>query len=63
MAHKHDFIWNILYQLYIGRNRSCPPEDSVIVLLKFIPSLPDFATLSTKYFILSKFYTDEGGIK
>ena len=29
----------------------------------FIPSLPEIANLSMKYFILSKIYTDEGEIK
>ena len=29
----------------------------------FIPTLPEIANFSTKCFILSKIYTDEGGIK
>ena len=29
----------------------------------FIPALPHIANISMKYFILSKVYTDEGGIK
>ena len=29
----------------------------------FVPSLPENANLNTTYFILSKVYTDEGGIK
>ena len=30
---------------------------------RFIPPVPDIANFSMKYFILSKVYSDEGGIK
>ena len=34
-----------------------------ILYSNIIPSLPHITNFSTKYFILSKIYTDEGGIK
>ena len=34
-----------------------------LFITSLIPSLPEIVNFSTKYFILSKVYTDEGGIR
>ena len=47
-----------------NRSRDSPPWIKVIVqFVNIMPPLPNTANFSTKYFLLSKVYTDEGGIK
>ena len=38
-------------------------KQMLLAIFHFIPSLLETANLSTKYFILSKVYTDKGHIK
>ena len=47
-----------------NRSRDSPPWIKVIMqFVNIVPPLPATANFSTKYFLLSKVYTDEGGIK
>ena len=39
------------------------PVALLLVCLQIMPPLSEIANFRTKYFILSKVYTDEGGIK